>query len=181
MYGLVNQAIQEMVIEKFGDDTWEKIRDKASCDDIFIGMDQYSDQITLDLVGAACEILGADAATILKTFGEYWVGFTGEAYGSLFEMSGNTFVELVRNLNTLHTRVASIMPDLKPPSFTVTDETDDSFILQYHSSRPGLYPMIEGLMTGLGARFNTNVEVKHLRGTDDGIDYDEFKINYSAK
>lgn len=181
MYGLVNQAIQEMVLEKFGEETWEKIRDKANADDVFIGMDQYPDQVTIDLVGAACEVLGADAPTVLKTFGEYWIGFTGNTYGELFEMSGSTFIELVRNLNNLHTRVANMMPDLNPPSFTVTDEKEDSFVLHYHSSRPGLYPMIEGLMIGLGARFGNEVTVKHLRGVDDGIDHDEFLVTYKKR
>ena len=39
MYGLVNQAIQEMVVSNFGDDKWDEIRDKAGADDIFIAMD----------------------------------------------------------------------------------------------------------------------------------------------
>jgi hypothetical protein len=178
MYGLVNQAIQEMVIEKFGEPTWEQIREKAGADDIFVAMDQYPDEVTIGLVGAACEVLGASAPDILHAFGDYWVNFTGKTYGNLFEMSGRTFVEMVRNLNTLHTRVGQMMPELKPPSFRVTDEKDGSFVLHYHSSRPGLYPMIGGLMEGLGKRFNTEVGVTHLRGVTDDHDHDEFLVTY---
>lgn len=181
MYGLVNQAVQEMVISNFGQEKWEIIRDKAGADDVFIAMDQYPDEVTINLVGAACEVLGASGADVLKAFGEYWVGFTGKTYGSLFEMSGSTFVEFIKNLNTLHTRVGQMMPELSPPSFTVTDETPDSFKLHYHSKRAGLYPMILGLMKGLGARFNTDIEVTHLRGVADGIDHDEFLVKYSPK
>ena len=29
MYGMVNMAIEQMVVGKFGEDTWKKIKDKA--------------------------------------------------------------------------------------------------------------------------------------------------------
>ena len=180
MYGLVNQAIQEMILDNYGDETWEKIRNEANADDVFIAMDQYPDEVTLNLVAAACSVLGAEAHDVLKTFGNYWVNFTGKTYGSLFDISGDTFVEFVRNLNNLHTRVGQIMPELKPPSFNVTDEQEGQFILHYHSSRPGLYPMILGLMEGLGKRFNTQVEVSHLGGADKNLDHDEFLVKYKA-
>ena len=178
MYGLVNQAIQEMVITNFGEDQWEEIRDQAGADDVFIAMDQYSDQVTLDLVAAACEVLGAEASDVLKTFGEYWVDFTGAAYGDLFTMSGATFVEFVQNLNNLHTRVGQMMPELQPPSFTVSDPTEATFVLHYYSSRSGLYSMILGLIEGLGKRFDTEVEISHLRGAGEGLDHDEFMVKY---
>lgn len=181
MYGLVNQAIQQMVVEKFGEETWEKIRSKANAEDVFVAMDQYPDADTVNLVGASCEVLGIDAPTVLKTFGDYWVDFTGEAYGELFKMSGATFLQFVQNLNDLHSRVGQIMPELKPPSFSVTDVRDGQFTLHYHSVREGLFPMIEGLLKGLGRRFDTEVEVAHVRGRADGLDHDEFQVRYKAR
>lgn len=178
MYGLVNQAVQEMVLEKFGPEAWEKIRDEAGVDDVFIAMDQYPDEVTIKLVGAACKTLGAEAPAVLEMFGKYWVDFTGKAYGDLFKMSGSTFLTFLQNLNSLHTRVAQMMPDLKPPSFSVTDQKDDTFVLHYHSCRPGLYPMIGGLLEGLGKRFNTTVSCQHLRGAAEGLDHDEFLVTY---
>lgn len=179
MYGLVNQAIQEMVVEKFGGETWESIREQAGVEDIFLAMEQYPDEVTVALVGAACNVLGADATDILKSFGEYWVGFTGKAYGELFDMSGDTFVSFVQNLNNLHTRVGQMMPELKPPSFTVTELTEHTFILYYHSIREGLTPMIEGLLIGLGKRFGTEVNIEYLQGKTEGLDHDEFRVTFS--
>lgn len=178
MYGLVNQAIQEMVLERFGEETWEAIRSEAGIDDLFLAMDQYPDEVTVSIVGAACKVLGANAGDILRGFGEYWVGFTGKAYGELFDMSGDNFVTFVQNLNNLHTRVGQMMPDLKPPSFTVTELTKTDFLLHYHSIREGLTPMIEGLMLGLGKRFNTEVTIKYLRGKTEGLDHDEFRVTF---
>lgn len=180
MYGLVNQAIREMVITRFGDEPWERIRAEAGADDVFIGMEQYPDEVTVALVGAACKVLDAQPGDVLRMFGEYWVGFTGEAYGELFRMSGDTLVSFVQNLNNLHTRVGQMMPELQPPSFTVTDLCEDSFKLHYHSRRPGLYPMIFGLMEGLGKRFGTAVTVTHLGGAAEGLDHDVFMVRHGA-
>lgn len=179
MYGLVNQAVREMVLTHFGEEKWEAIRAKAGTDDIFIAMDQYPDEVTANLVGGACAVLGAQPAEVLESFGEFWVDFTGRAYGELFEMSGGSFVEFVKNLNDLHTRVEQMMPELKPPSFIVTDERPGEFKLQYHSKRAGLHPMILGLVRGLGKHFNTRVEITRLRGAEDGLAYDEFLVRHA--
>lgn len=178
MYGLVNQAVREMVLTHFGEEKWEAIREKAGTDDVFIAMDQYPDEVTVGLVGGACAVLGAQPAQVLESFGEFWVDFTGRTYGELFEMSGDSFVAFVKNLNDLHTRVEQMMPDLAPPSFIVTDERPGEFKLQYHSKRDGLHPMILGLVRGLGKRFKTQVEITRLRGKEDGLAYDEFLVKH---
>lgn len=178
MYGLVNQAVREMVLTHFGEEKWEIIRAKAGTDDVFIAMDQYPDEVTANLVGSACAVLGAQPAAVLESFGEFWVEFTSRTYGELFEMSGGSFVEFVKNLNDLHTRVGQMMPELKPPSFIVTDEQPGEFKLQYHSLRAGLHPMIIGLVRGLGKHFNTRVDITRLGGAEAGLSYDEFLVKH---
>jgi len=178
MYGLVNQAVREMVITHYGEAKWEAIRERAGSDDVFVAMDQYPDQVTLDLVAGACEELGARPEQVLEAFGEYWVGFTGRAYGALFDGAGESFVDFVKSLNDLHTRVGQMMPDLTPPSFVVTDQQPGSFVLRYYSSRAGLHPMLHGLLRGLGSRFGCEVESTRLRGREDGLDHDQFLVRY---
>ncbi len=179
MYGLVNQAVREMVLTHYGEEKWEKIRERAGADDVFIAMDQYPDEVTGNLVGGACVILGAQPEQVLEGFGEYWVSFTSRTYGELFEIAGDSFVDFVKNLNDLHTRVEQMMPELSPPSFIVTDEKPGEFKLQYHSKRAGLHPMILGLVKGLGKHFKTNVEITRLRGAEDGLTYDEFLVKHA--
>ena len=60
MYGLVNKAVEELVVSNFGEDKWELIKSKAGVDvDVFISNESYPDSMTYDLVGAASEVLGA--------------------------------------------------------------------------------------------------------------------------
>ena len=52
MYGLVNKEVESLVLSKFGQDTWDTIREKANISGPIISMKSYDDQVTYDLVGA---------------------------------------------------------------------------------------------------------------------------------
>jgi hypothetical protein len=180
MYGLVNKAVQDLVCSKFGEQTWEQIKERAGVEDeIFISMDAYPDDLTYRLVTATSETVGLSPADVLKAFGEYWVLFTAqEGYGNLLKMSGSTFKEFVLNLDNMHAHVGMTFSALRPPSFRCTDVTDSSLCLHYHSSRQGLAPMVEGLLQGLGTMFNTEVHVQQSADRSAGADHDEFVVSF---
>ena len=67
MYGLVNKAIQDMVIKGHGEEAWKGIRMEAGLDDErIVSLKNYPDSLTFKLVGAACHQLGAEANDIWK-------------------------------------------------------------------------------------------------------------------
>lgn len=181
MYGLVNQAIRDMVVERFGADTWGEIRDITGAEELFLTMEQYPDELTFNMVEAICRLLGAEANVVLQAFGEYWIDYVAGTYRELFDISGGDFVSFVKNLNSLHTRVAQMMPELQAPGFTISDERDGAFVLHYHSRRDGLQPMINGLFYGLGKRFDTKVSITYLEGKAEGLDHDIFQVEFSRQ
>lgn len=174
MYGLVNKAVVDLVVNKFGQDTWTAIKKKAGVDiDVFVSMDGYPDDITYRLVGAASEVLGITPAQVLEAFGEYWVLYTAqEGYGPMLDAAGKTLREFLENLDALHARVALTMADLRPPRFRLVPVDSTNMLLEYHSTREGLAPMVIGLLKGLSVRFNTPIEVSHTRREG----HDEFAI-----
>lgn len=180
MYGLVNQAIADMVRSKFGDETWQQIRKKAAVEDMtFLSMEGYPDDVTHRLVKAGSEILGLSPAQIMQTFGEFWVQFTAtEGYGELMDMAGDNLPDFLQNLDNLHARVGVSFPQLKPPSFDCQEVDDHALTLEYRSEREGLAPMVVGLVKGLGTRFDTVVEVEQTKSRDAGAEHDEFLIQY---
>ena len=180
MYGLVNQSFREMVQGNYGNDQWEKILQKVDSDGVFIAMDQYPDELTGQILMTASDVLDKDPGAILEEVGYYWTTMAINPYKHMFEMSGDTFIVFIKKLNDLHTRVGQIMPDLIPPSFSVVEENNKGFKLNYHSKRDGLWPMVIGLIKGLGTRFNTKVEIKHIAGKEDGLDHDEFLVEYQT-
>ncbi len=182
MYGLVNKAIEGLVCQVAGQDAWQDIKRVAGIDvDYFISMNPYPDDVTYKLVGAASQVLGLPAEDILQKFGEYWILYTGqEGYGDLLTRSGRNLKEFLMNLDNIHAQVGLSFEKLQPPSFRCTEVDDNSLVLHYYSARPGLGPMIIGLLQGLGKMMNTRVEVAYILNRAEGASHDEFLVRYNA-
>lgn len=180
VYGLINVAVRDLITSRFGDDAWASICQKSGVgDEAFIRMDQHDDAITYGLVGAAAEVLDITPSEVLQAFGEYWTTFTGdEGYGPLLDAAGDTLPELLQNLDAMHTRVGTMYPDFKPPSFECTDVTDASMDLHYRSSRDGLDDLVIGLLRGLGRRFGVEVHIKQIASKGDGSDHSIFHVQW---
>jgi hypothetical protein len=145
-------------------------------------MVKYPDEITYKLVGAASEVLNTPAEQILEAFGEYWTVYSAEAgFGHMLDFAGNNLVDFLRNLDNMHTRIKLTFTELEPPSFKVSDLAEGSLRLHYYSKRPGLAPLVIGMVKGLGKRFSTPVAARLDRSRADGHDHDEFVILYGEK
>ena len=179
MNGLVNKAIEDIALEEGGQEIWDAIRRKAGVDvDTFMAMDTYPDDVTYGLVKAASDVLDISVSDLLRKFGNHWVLFTGKAgYGPLIDMTGDSLPEVLENLNLLHQRVASRIPNIQTPTFHCTEPRPGELVLEYHSSRDGLAPMVEGLIEGLGERFDTQVVIRHT-GHRAELGHDVFEVSY---
>ena len=183
MYGLINKAVKGLVQERFGLEAWNRICERACVDDDeFLSMEGYDDAVTYDLVGAASEELGLEAEKILEAFGQYWVEYTAvEGYGDLLDSAGDTLPDFLANLDQLHARVKLAFADLKPPRFAVTDEDEHGLVLHYYSDRPGLAPLVVGLVHGLGSRFGDTLQVESFRDDSGGVEHDAFRVRYLSR
>jgi hypothetical protein len=180
MYGMVNKAIEEMVCETHGQDTWEAIKAKANVDvDVFISNEGYPDDYTYRLVAAASELSQTPAHEILEAFGQHWVLRTAlEGYGELMAAGGKSLREFLVNLPNFHTRVVMIYPNLQPPRFEVSDARDHSLLLHYYSHREGLAPFLVGLVHGLGKMFETPATVTQKAWRAKGAAHDIFLVEW---
>ncbi len=182
MYGLVNKAVEELVVTNFGEDKWEAIKLKAGVDvDAFISNEGYPDEVTYALVGAASEILGIPAEQILIAFGEHWVLKTAaHSYGPMMKSGGKSLKEFLVNLPNFHTRVAMIFPNLQPPRFECSDITENSLKLHYFTHRPGLTTFVIGLVQGLGKLYNTPATAVATATKAAGADHDVFEVKWET-
>jgi hypothetical protein len=180
MYGLVNQAVQGMVVAGFGEDAWERIKSEAGVDiDAFVSMESYDDSITYSLVEAGSTILNLPPEAILRAFGEYWVLETAaEGYPELMQAAGSTLPEFIGNLDQLHSRVMMTFPELCPPSFNCKEIDPGELRVAYMSERVGLEPMVIGLLEGLGKHFKTPVEVTMVGAATEPGTPVEFLVRY---
>jgi hypothetical protein len=182
MYGLVNRAMQNLVTERFGESVWEEIRHAANVEvEIFSSNEQYADDVTYALVGAASRILAVPVPVLLEEFGKYWVTRTAvESYGSLMGSTGGSVKEFLLNLPNLHSHVKMIFPNLRPPTFVVTDVTEQSLLLHYHTFRVGLRTFVVGLLHGLGQLYGTPVTVTSVAEKLADTGHDIFLVEWQS-
>lgn len=182
MYGMVNKAVEEMVISQFGEDTWETIKAKAAVEEeMFISNEAYPDDITYRLVASASETLGFTPNQVLESFGMHWILHTAlEGYGDLLAAGGATLPEFLQNLPSFHTRLTLIFPKLNPPTFKITEFFDKSLHLHYYSDRPGLTYFVIGLLKGLGVMYKTELGISLINSRAKGSDHEEFLLTWQA-
>ncbi len=180
MYGIVNKAMEELVISEFGTESWEAILKKSGVEvDFFISNEPYDDAITYKLAIAASEVLAIPVSTVLEVFGRWWIIHTGkEKYGGLMSAGGKNLKEFLINLPSFHTRIMLIYPKLTPPEFQVTDITDHSIMVHYYSEREGLKDFVKGLLLGLAEMYQIEVEIELVKDRDLGDDHEVFSVKW---
>lgn len=162
MYGLVNRAVEQLVISLRGEAGWRGVCAHANLSaDGFVAMENYDDEITYRLVASVSERMGIPASDVLEGFGEYWITYTAaEGYGDMLNNCGSSLREFLGNLNDMHGRVESMFPQLRLPQFRVSNISDSEYLLHYASTRAGLTPFVIGLVKGLAKRFNQDIEIQ---------------------
>ena len=180
MYGIVNQAIEDLVKSTFGEDKWDKVKEQSGVEmDFFISNEPYDDDITYKLAGAVSQVMNITLDKVLQSFGEWWVLKTGkEKYGGLMEAGGDNLKAFLINLPLFHNRIMLIYPKLTPPEFKVSNLEDKSIHLHYLSKREGLQEFVRGLLTGLGKMYSTPVEIELIESRVAGDNHEVFKVSW---
>ncbi len=182
MYGLVNRALEDLIIHKYGEEKWAEVKEKAKVEiDAFIANEPYSDEVTYKLIGAAHETLGVCVPDLMRAFGARFVTKTArDNYGPLLRAAGANLKEFLINLPQFHARIQLIYPKLRPPEFKCTDIGEESLKLHYFTHRPGLDDFVVGLLNGLGELYGTPVTVALLEAKAKGADHDVFEVSWGA-
>lgn len=183
MHGLVNQGIHDLAVELGGEMLWDQIRAAAGVEEgTLIGLKVYPDEVTDRLVQGASSVLGLPVDEVLQAFGRHWILYTArQGYGPLFDTMGRSLPEFLANLDAMHARLSLSMPDLRPPSFVCEQMNGAQIRLEYWSDRPGLAPMVTGLLLGLGELFDLNLTITQSVSRVCGADHDEFLVAHTPK
>lgn len=181
MYGLVNEGFRELVLSLGGPEMWASMCAEVGIEpEGFEPLCPYHDSLTYKLVDLACQRLALPTDELLRRYGHYWVTYTAEqGYGEIMNLFGIDLRTCLANLNRMHAHMGAMMPALHPPRFTVEDANESGMTLHYFSSRPGLAPMVEGILEGLAEKFGETISIRHIpRG--ERCDHDIFEIGLTT-
>lgn len=178
MYGLVNAALMQFIIDQCGEPAWQRIAQAAKLDEPhFNNMQSYPDALTYDLAGCASSELGMPLDELLRELGKFWVPFTQDhGYAHLFKVAGPSLKEFLFNLDELHARVGRSFLNLRPPSFRFEPTAANKLRMHYLSERKGLCPFVVGLLEGLSKHFNTKLGITEVACSRKGADHCEFDL-----
>ncbi|XP_060923362.1 guanylate cyclase soluble subunit beta-2 [Limanda limanda] len=150
-YGFINSCLQSLVMERFGQETWDKLSSLPGVQDTFMTYTVYDDILTLSLVGEACSLLGVSADVFLKLFGEHFFVFCKKAgYDTMLRTLGGNLFDFIQNLDSLHSYLALSYREMNAPSFRVEMTDDGNMLLHYYSDRKGLHHIVPGIMEAVG-------------------------------
>uniref|UniRef100_A0A4W6EUZ5 guanylate cyclase n=1 Tax=Lates calcarifer TaxID=8187 RepID=A0A4W6EUZ5_LATCA len=153
-YGFINSCLQSLVIEKFGQEMWDKLSSLPGAQDHFMTYTVYDDILTVGLVEEACSLLDVSADVFLKLFGEHFFSFCKQAgYDTMLRTLGGDLIEFIGNLDALHSYLALSYQEMNAPSFRVEMTDDGKMLLHYYSDRKGLYHIVPGIMEAVAREF----------------------------
>ncbi|XP_060690196.1 guanylate cyclase soluble subunit beta-2-like isoform X2 [Hemiscyllium ocellatum] len=143
-----------LIIEKFGEETWEKLRIAAEVPDTFMTFKVYADDNTMRLVEEACKLLDVEPAMVLQQFGEYFFEFCKRSgYDHMLRTLGGNLMEFIENLDALHSYLSLSYKEMNAPSFRVEKNEDNSMLLHYYSDRRGLCHIVPGILGAVALDF----------------------------
>ncbi|XP_062981556.1 guanylate cyclase soluble subunit beta-2-like [Elgaria multicarinata webbii] len=152
-YGFINTCLKSLLIEKFGEETWETLKIQAGVEDTFMTYTVYDDAVTVKLVEETCKTLNVSQEAVLKLFGEYFFGFCKmSGYDRMLRTLGGNLMEFIENLDALHSYLALSYQEMNAPSFRV-ERTDGMMLLHYYSDRKGLCHIVPGILEAVARDF----------------------------
>jgi hypothetical protein len=76
-----------------------------------------------------------------------------QGYTKLLHVLGSNVAEFLQNLNNLHLHLSMGWPSMQAPAFRCEAVGPESLLLHYYSSRPGLWPIVVGVLKGMSKTY----------------------------
>lgn len=177
MYGWINACLECLILNQYGPETWNKIKEIAECtlkNGDFIRNVDYPDDITFRLINACTNFLKIDRTELLESFGINFIEFVREhGYEVTIRTQGNTFQEWLRNLNEPHRLLRSRFPNAHLSEFWAEhdDQDPNRMILHYYTHHGELFvPMVTGLVKqGAKKYYHKQIKMNMLYQTQEEI------------
>ncbi len=163
MKGVIVVALKEMVTEKFGKETWEKVLKEAGWtkNTIFMPSQDVSDESVLKVVGSLCKVLNISLVQAADAFGDYWVNVYSQKIYKAFYISAKTAKDFLLSMNEVHVAMTKAMDGATPPKFEYEWENEKTLIMKYVSKR-GLIDFMIGLIKGVAKFYKEDLKVTKL-------------------
>lgn len=191
MYGLINLAIEEAILDRYGQKFWDLIKEEcrdsiSDTDGTFISRLFYDDEVSYRLIEAAEKILCSEKyGPVSQLFGEKFYELVQDSgYEGILKLLGGSLKDFLDNLDSFHSHLSTTYSRMQAPSFRCDYKTEDTLILHYYSERIGLEGLVMGMVKAAARELHNliiDISIYRLKLVDQGIDHTEFIIYMPIK
>jgi len=175
MKGVVFNILEDMVTERAGLMTWQKILDKTQLSGGYTAVGTYSDAELFELVGAVVEELDLPAETVVSAFGTFMFGQLARRYPVFVESCDTLFSFLESIDSVIHLEVKKLMTETNLPSISCERRGTSELLLNYSSPRK-LCLLAEGLIYGAAEHYNSPITIEHPVCMHTGADHCDLRV-----
>jgi hypothetical protein len=155
MYGLINSALQDMIVTHFGEDKWRRCTHSGVPEDSFLTMRRYDDEITYRSPEPPRRYSVRRWTTAWRCSATTGWRLSPTELRHADGCDGQRYVRFLHNVNALHDRITSTFLDYIPPEFRLEDIDPDAAATTCTTTRSARVsrPLSPGCWNGLAEHF----------------------------
>jgi hypothetical protein len=159
MYGLIFAELRKYAEDRFGEGTWPELLHAAGVErQVFLNVNEYSDEEAVALLTAAAERGKQQAAEMQEDFGSFIVADLVQVYGPMIKPEWNTLDLLENTEDMIHELIRRKNPEAKPPTLGCSRESANEVLISYSSPRR-MCGFAKGLVHGVAQHYGQRVNV----------------------
>ena len=169
MKGIVFQLLEDVVVDAYGESTWDELLDAAGLDGVYTSLGSYDDAELVALVAAAAGKLAMPEGEVLRWFGPRAIPGMAKRCPEFFTPHKATVPFLLSLNDVIHPEVRKLYAGAYCPHFVFTTPPDGSLMIGYRSPRK-LCDLAHGFIFGAGDHYGEALVVQHRECMHDGAD-----------
>ena len=169
MKGIIFQLLEDVVVDAYGESTWDELLDVAGLDGVYTSLGSYDDAEIFALVSAAAAKLSLPEGEVLRWFGQRAIPGMAKRWPEFFTAHQTTLPFLLSLNDVIHPEVRKLYSGAYCPHFTFTSPPDGSLMIGYRSPRK-LCDLAHGFIFGAGDHYGETLVVQHRECMHDGAD-----------
>lgn len=167
MHGIIFGELKKLIDKKLGGDSWrELLKDAGLGAKVYMPVTEYPDEEAVALLTAISRRTNLEQRAVLEMFGEFIAPDLLALYRHMVKPEWRTLDLLENTEETIHRVVRLRNPGARPPELR-TEREGDEVLITYRSSRR-MCGVAVGIVRGLAAHYQENIEIKELSCMLDG-------------
>ncbi|GMS94094.1 hypothetical protein PENTCL1PPCAC_16269, partial [Pristionchus entomophagus] len=156
-FGFVHESIRQLMLRKYGEALWSNVVERSGFE---IGKENivnhyYKDSDTYLIVDSVSVITKMTREQVWEMYGAFLIEYTMEmGWDELVRSLSPNLKGFLDNLDSLHYFIDHVVykANLRGPSFRCEENQDGTITLHYYTGRPGLYPIVKGVIREVARR-----------------------------